>query len=72
MILSPLNRSRARRCATALRRYGSDGADPGHLIDLLADARHWCDAHDEDFAALDRVAYEHYVTEMHDSARRLL
>ena len=33
------------------------------LIDLLTDARHWCDEHGEDFAKLDRLAREHYVVE---------
>lgn len=33
------------------------------IIDLLTDARHWCDRHGESFAALDRIAYQHYLTE---------
>jgi hypothetical protein len=36
------------------------------LIDLLADARHWCDRHGADFAALDRVAYRHYLHELNN------
>jgi hypothetical protein len=38
---------------------------PQGLIDLLADARHWCDRHGESFAALDRRAYQHYLTDIH-------
>jgi hypothetical protein len=33
------------------------------LIDLLTDARHWCDRHDESFADLDRIARQHYLAE---------
>jgi hypothetical protein len=36
------------------------------LIDLLTDARHWCDRHGESFAALDETAYDHYVAELND------
>ena len=34
------------------------------LIDLLADARHWCDRHGESFAELDRIAHVHYLHEL--------
>lgn len=34
------------------------------LIDLLTDARHWCDRHGESFAELDRIAYQHYIAEL--------
>ena len=40
---------------------------PALLVEVLADARHWCDAHGFDFAALDRRAYQHYLHEIHDS-----
>lgn len=33
------------------------------LIDLLTDARHWCDRRGESFAELDRIAYQHYIAE---------
>lgn len=36
------------------------------LIDLLTDARHWCDRHGESFAVLDRLAYQHYIHELND------
>jgi hypothetical protein len=32
------------------------------LVDCLEEARHYCDAHDLDFAALDRAAYSQYLT----------
>lgn len=36
------------------------------IIDLLTDARHWCDRNGEDFAALDRIAHQHYLAELND------
>ena len=38
---------------------------PEGLIDLLTDARHWCDRNGECFADLDRIAYRHYLDERH-------
>lgn len=35
------------------------------LIELLTDARHWCDQHGEDFASLDRLAYARYLEDLH-------
>jgi len=35
------------------------------LIDLLTDARHWCDRNGESFDILDRIADQHYVNERH-------
>ena len=34
------------------------------LIDLLTDARHWCDRNGESFATLDRLACQHYIAEL--------
>lgn len=36
------------------------------LIDLLTDARHWCDRHGQCFGDLDRIAYGHYSEERCD------
>lgn len=58
------NQSRASRCEQFLARY-SDDDNPTNLVDLLADARHWCDAQNESYAELDRRAYEHYLAEIH-------
>lgn len=33
------------------------------LTDLLADARHFCDEHGFDYAAIDKLAYMHYLEE---------
>jgi hypothetical protein len=40
------------------------------LIDLLTDARHWCDRRGQSFAELDRQAYGHYLVELHEHAGR--
>ncbi|MCC6358747.1 MAG: hypothetical protein IT450_08395 [Phycisphaerales bacterium] len=60
----PTNAVRAKRFARLLRRYNTYDTDPCRLIDLLADARHWCDQHGQSFAHLDRVAHEHYLVEL--------
>lgn len=46
-----------------------DSAREG-LIDLLSDARHWCDRHGEEIAALDRIAHQHYLAELNDQFER--
>jgi hypothetical protein len=66
MSAKPTNKSRAARCARVLGRYGTDDTAKGCLVDFLADARHWCDRHGEDFAGLDRQAYQHYLAELHE------
>jgi hypothetical protein len=56
---------RVRRCHQSLTRYSDDD----HcicLIDLLADAMHWCDANGEDFLYALAVAGKHYITELKD------
>jgi hypothetical protein len=58
------NSRRVERVARAIRSYGDDGDDETKLIDLLADARHWCDQNGLSFAKLDRLAYMHYVAEL--------
>jgi hypothetical protein len=57
------NGRRARRIDCLLARCDDGNAPRESLIDLLADARHWCDRHEYDFADLDRVAYQHYAAE---------
>lgn len=42
---------------------GSPELDDAIVSDLLADLRHWCDQRDWDFAALERRAYGHYMSE---------
>ena len=50
-------REKVLRCDQALRVYEDE------LIDLLADARHWCDARELDFSDLNSTAYQHYLTQ---------
>jgi hypothetical protein len=56
---------RVDRCDAALRHYSDDGQCSG-LIDLLADAMHWCDATGEDFHYALCLASTHYVAELND------
>ena len=66
----PTNSHRTRRFGHVLRHYETDDTDRGCLIDLLADARHWCDQHGENYAELDRIAYGHYLAEFVEYLRR--
>lgn len=59
----PTNAERATRCSQFLETYADHDAEP-NLIDLLADARHWCDLYNQNFAELDRIAYRHYAAEV--------
>ncbi len=67
------NAQRSNRCEAALislrEDYDADLATA--LIDLLADARHWCDRNDQSFATLDRLAHDHYLTELNPSERTI-
>lgn len=57
------NADRALRCNNALTAYNDEYDPHANLIDLLADARHWCDRQGQNFAELDRTAYQHYLAE---------
>lgn len=65
------NADRSNRFEVALmslrQEYDPDFATT--LIDLLADARHWCDGQDLSFADLDRQAYQHYLAELNQPER---
>ncbi len=65
----PTNADRAKRFAKLLRYYDADNADSGCLIDLLADARHWCDWREKCYGDLDRVAHDHYLVELLENRR---
>ncbi len=56
---------RVRRCESAIDGY-SDESRITSLIDLLADAMHWCDAHGEDFHYALCVAGRHFLAELND------
>lgn len=55
---------RALRFGRALNAYDSDTELRGCLVDLLTDARHWCDQAGVDFAGLDRIACDHHRHEV--------
>src|SRR5262245_48091583 len=63
------NRRRAMRIAHILTWCKDWASPPEGLIDLLTDARHWCDQNGESFGDLDRQAYRHYLAESHEEAR---
>jgi hypothetical protein len=56
---------RAQRCREALIAYGDDGLFT-NLIDLLADAMHFCDETGENFHYALCVAGNHYLAELND------
>ncbi|MCA9281072.1 MAG: hypothetical protein H6812_10630 [Phycisphaeraceae bacterium] len=62
------NDDRAARCERALAVYNDEYDTASNLIDLLADARHWCDRSGRCFGDLDRNAHSHYLAEI-DSER---
>ena len=56
------NDDRVRRFAALLPHYPED--DRTNLIDLIADAQHWCDRNGEDFDAVLRIARMHFEAEV--------
>lgn len=60
------NKNRAARCAKVLARYRTGDTKTDCLVDFLADARHWCDRNGQDYARLDRLAYDHYIAEVNE------
>jgi len=69
----PCNAARAKRIKLLYPAYADHHDDRGVLLghhgfvaDVLADLRHYCDAHGLDFADRDRVGRTHYVVELGD------
>ena len=64
------NRQRADRAAQAIFGYSDDACSQGEtftgLVDLLADAMHWCDATGQDFFLALAQACRHYIHELND------
>jgi hypothetical protein len=56
------NDDRAKRFAALLPRYPED--EYTNLIDLIADAMHWCDQNGEDFDEVRRIAAMHFEAEV--------
>jgi hypothetical protein len=59
---------RVERCQAALDRYSGDNPFVG-LVDLLADAMHWCDATGQDFHYALCMAGKHFVAELNPDSR---
>jgi len=57
---------RVEKCRKALDGYSGDDSFVC-LIDLLADAMHWCAANGEDFHYALCVAGKHYLAELNDA-----
>jgi hypothetical protein len=60
------NKERANRVASLLSHEGTDTAET--LIDVLADAMHWCERNDIDFDRLLNMASMHFNTERNEEA----
>ena len=72
--MNPVNHTRAGRGHQAVTAY-SDDDDFSNLVDLLADAMHWCDSTGQDFHIAFAQACRHYVHELNDqqlNERRIL
>lgn len=63
------NAQRADHCQAALAGYNDEYDTAANLIDLLADARHWCDRHGQCYGDLDRIAHDHYLAELQAERR---
>jgi hypothetical protein len=68
--MKTLNRYRSCRFGRALRAYDTAFEPIACLVDLLADARHWCDRHGASYVELDRTAHRHYLEEVAAAPRR--
>jgi hypothetical protein len=69
-----VNNDRAMRCDSVIAGYGDDLIE-SNLIDLLADAMHWCDYTGRDFHIALAQACRHYIHELNDEQqdeRRLI
>lgn len=69
------NARRAARAGGILIHHRDGGDLHTSLVDLLADAMHWCDAHGDDFHLALAQACRHYIHELNDQQhdeRRLL
>ena len=60
------NKDRAMRLEEVLPLYPDDQYT--NLIDLLADAMHWCNLNDEDFDDVLRIARLHFEAEKDEAA----
>jgi hypothetical protein len=63
--MTSISLSRLARCQQAITAYSTDD-DHTNLVDFLADAMHWADAHGEDFHLALAQACRHYVNELNE------
>jgi len=62
------NKQRSERCGKMIATYSDD--DPRtNLIDWLADAMHWCNCNDDDFADVLDTAQIHFDVEISEAAQ---
>lgn len=69
--MTPSNTQRAERLAKVFEAIDHlyDVESPTDaMVDLLTDARHWCDLTGASFAVLDRTACGHYCAEVYEAA----
>ncbi len=57
------SRYRIHRCEQALLNYQTDEDLDTTLVDLLADAMHWCQCRQSTFADALRIAEQHFTAE---------
>jgi hypothetical protein len=55
------------RCEQTLTRLDSNDTLAGSLVDLLVDARHWCEVNGHDYDALDRKAADFHACQVVDA-----
>lgn len=60
------NKPRVARIEKIIKRDNGTHIDDkkAGVSDILANLRHYCDAHGFDFAELDRAAHQHYLHEL--------
>ena len=70
-VSAPLtNLTRAQQAKRALTYYLGHPDKAAAVCDLLCDLRHYCDANELDFGALDHLAHGNYIAELMEAAGR--
>lgn len=62
------NSQRSNRLEAAIMGLRDDNDNDVHttLVDLMADAMHWCDQNGDDFQIALAQAFRHYINELND------
>lgn len=66
--MKTINAKRVERFEQRLRIYKTDATIECRLIDLLTDARHWCDRNGLRYTEHDCIAQEHHSAELVEAA----